>query len=80
MNTKEALKLLNITDDQFELSVEKLTKINQINEYIEESEKYITKSHRLLFLKNSATIVLTAKEVEKNIQQAKNEILEILQA
>jgi hypothetical protein len=62
------------------LSVEKLTKINQINEYIEESEKYITKSHRLLFLKNSATIVLTAKEVEKNIQQAKNEILEILQA
>jgi len=77
MNTKEALKLLNITDDQFELSVEKLNKIQGIREYIDESEKYITKSHRLLFLKNSATIVLTAKEVEKNIQQAKNEIVDI---
>jgi len=78
MNTKEALKLLNITDDQFELSVYKLTKINGIKEYIKDSEDYIknaTEAEKKWI--SSATIVQTTDEVKKNIQQAKNEIVDI---
>lgn len=76
MNTKEALKLLNITDDQFELSVEKLTKINQINDYIKESQKY-RESTDCVSVKGFNNIILSTNDVTNNIFQAKEEILNI---
>lgn len=41
MNTKEALKLLNITDEQFELSVNRLSQINGIKQYVTATEEYL---------------------------------------
>lgn len=76
MNTKEALKLLNITDDQFELSVEKLTKINQINDYIKESQKY-RESTDCVSASGFNNIILGTNDVTNNIHQAKEEILNI---
>ena len=76
MNIENTLKL--IADNDMELSDEQLTKINGIKEYIKDSEDYIkTASKADKNWISSATIVQTTDEVKRNIQQAKNEMIDI---
>lgn len=71
MNTKEALKLLNITDEQFELSVNKLQRIEFANEFVTATEKYLkTYGHTLEAMGGK-------KELEGNIEHCKHEMLNI---
>jgi len=71
MNTKEALKLLNITDEQFELSVNKLQRIEFANEFVTATEKYLkTYGHTLEAMGGK-------DELEGNIEHCKHEMLNI---
>ena len=71
MNTKEALKLLNITDEQFELSVNKLQRIEFANEFVTTTEKYLkTYGHTLEAMGGK-------DELEGNIEHCKQEMLNI---